>query len=33
MVKTQVELLTGKISIRIEVNKGTEFKIEFEHYS
>jgi PAS domain S-box-containing protein len=30
MVKTQVETLGGKISIRSEVNKGTEFKIEFE---
>jgi len=30
MVKTQVETLGGKISIKSEVNKGTEFKIEFE---
>ena len=30
MVKTQVETLGGKISIQSEVNKGTEFKIEFE---
>ena len=30
MVKTQVETLGGKISISSEVNKGTEFKIEFE---
>lgn len=30
MVKAQVEKLGGKISIRSEVNKGTEFKIEFE---
>lgn len=29
MVKTQVETLGGKMSIRSEVNKGTEFKIEF----
>lgn len=29
MVKTQVETLGGKISIASEVNKGTEFKIEF----
>ena len=28
MVKTQVETLGGKISIRSEPNKGTEFKIE-----
>jgi PAS domain S-box-containing protein len=31
MVKTQVELLGGKISIISEVNKGTEFKIEFKN--
>jgi signal transduction histidine kinase len=30
MVKTQVETLGGKISIKSVVNKGTEFKIEFE---
>jgi signal transduction histidine kinase len=30
MVKTQVESMGGKISINSEVNKGTEFKIEFE---
>jgi len=30
MVKTQVERLGGKISIKSAVNKGTEFKIEFE---
>ncbi|MCF8453595.1 MAG: PAS domain S-box protein [Pedobacter sp.] len=30
MVKAQVEKLGGKISIRSEVNKGTEFKIEFK---
>lgn len=30
MVKAQVEKLGGKISIKSEVNKGTEFKIEFE---
>ena len=30
MVKTQVETLGGKISIRSEVNKGTEFLIELE---
>lgn len=29
MVKTQVEAMGGKISIQSEVNKGTEFKIEF----
>lgn len=29
MTKTQVETLNGKISIRSEVNKGTEFSIEF----
>jgi len=29
MVKTQVETIGGKISISSEVNKGTEFKIEF----
>lgn len=31
MVKTQVETLGGKISVKSEVNKGTEFKIEFEY--
>ena len=30
MVKTQVEAMGGKITINSEVNKGTEFKIEFE---
>ncbi|CAM3497044.1 PAS domain S-box protein [Aequorivita lipolytica] len=30
MVKTQVELLGGKIAIASELNKGTEFTIEFE---
>ena len=30
MVKTQVESMGGKISVSSEVNKGTEFKIEFE---
>lgn len=30
MVKTQVETLGGKISIKSEVNKGTEISIEFE---
>ena len=30
MVKTQVETLGGKISVESEVNKGTEFRIEFE---
>jgi PAS domain S-box-containing protein len=30
MVKTQVEALGGKISIKSEINRGTEFKIEFE---
>lgn len=29
MVKTQVEKLGGKISVQSEVNKGTEFRIEF----
>jgi PAS domain S-box-containing protein len=29
MVKTQVEALGGKINIKSEVNKGTEFEIEF----
>lgn len=29
MVKTQVETLGGKISVKSEENKGTEFKIEF----
>jgi signal transduction histidine kinase len=32
MVKTQVETLGGKISITSEVNKGTEFRIEFKLY-
>ena len=30
MVKTQVESVGGNISVSSEVNKGTEFKIEFE---
>lgn len=30
MVKTQVESMGGKITIASEVNKGTEFKIEFD---
>jgi signal transduction histidine kinase/DNA-binding response OmpR family regulator len=30
MVKTQVETLGGKISVKSEENKGTEFKIEFK---
>jgi PAS domain S-box-containing protein len=30
MVKTQVETLGGKISVKSGINKGTEFKIEFE---
>jgi len=30
MVKSQVESLGGKISVNSEINKGTEFKIEFE---
>lgn len=30
MVKTQVEILGGKISVKSAVNKGTEFVIEFE---
>ena len=30
MVKTQVETLGGKITLKSEVNKGTEFKIVFE---
>ena len=30
MTKTQVETMGGSISISSEVNKGTEFKIEFE---
>ncbi len=32
MTKMQVEALNGKISINSEVNKGTEFKIEFDNY-
>jgi PAS domain S-box-containing protein len=31
MVKAQVETLGGKISVESEVNKGTEFRIEFEN--
>lgn len=31
MVKTQVETLGGKISVNSEVNKGTQFRIEFEN--
>ncbi len=31
MVKTQVELLGGKISVESEVNKGSEFTIEFKN--
>lgn len=30
MVKTQVEVLGGKISVKSEENEGTEFKIEFQ---
>ena len=30
MVKTQVETLGGKISIKSKVNEGTEFTIQFE---
>ncbi|MCE3225521.1 MAG: domain S-box protein [Bacteroidetes bacterium] len=30
MVKTQVEILGGKIDVKSEVNKGTEFLLEFE---
>ncbi len=30
MVKTQVETLGGKISVKSEEDKGTEFKIEFK---
>jgi PAS domain S-box-containing protein len=30
MVKTQVEILGGKISVNSQPNKGTEFRIEFE---
>jgi signal transduction histidine kinase len=30
MVKTQVDLLGGKISVVSEVNNGSEFIIEFE---
>jgi PAS domain S-box-containing protein len=33
MVKTQVETLGGKITIKSEINKGTEFIIEFENES
>jgi signal transduction histidine kinase len=29
MVKTQVETIGGSISVKSEVNKGTEFRIEF----
>jgi PAS domain S-box-containing protein len=31
MVKAQVETLGGKISVRSEVNQGTEFRIEFDN--
>ena len=31
MVKTQVEALGGKITIKSEINEGTEFMIEFEN--
>lgn len=31
MVKSQVEALDGKISVQSEVNRGTEFRIEFEN--
>lgn len=31
MVKSQVEKLGGKISIKSKVNEGTEFKIELEN--
>lgn len=30
MVKTQVEILGGKISVQSQVGKGTEFTIAFE---
>jgi signal transduction histidine kinase len=30
MVKTQVEMLGGKIKIESEINKGTIFEIEFD---
>ncbi len=30
MVKTQVELMGGKIAVTSEVNKGSEFSIEFD---
>jgi len=30
MTKTQVETLGGKISIKSEVDKGTEFRIQFD---
>ena len=33
LVKTQVETLGGKITVASEVNKGTEFKIVFDHFS
>jgi signal transduction histidine kinase len=29
MVKTQVEALNGQITVKSEVNKGTEFTLEF----
>lgn len=32
MVKTQVEAIGGKISVKSEVNEGTEFTIEFDKY-
>jgi signal transduction histidine kinase len=31
LVKTQVELLGGKITVSSEINRGTEFRIEFEN--
>jgi signal transduction histidine kinase len=33
MVKTQTELLGGKISVKSEVNRGTEFVLEFETHA